>query len=131
MKIEQFEDIEIWQEARKLTQIVFKISSSWQFNKDFRFRDQIRAAAGSIMDNTAEGYGRGGNREFINFLSIAKGSNEEVRSQSYRAYDFNYIDKDTIDELLALTNKISGKISRLIQYLKNSSQKGPKFNSGK
>ena len=131
MKIEQFEDIEIWQEARKLTQIVFKISSSWQFNKDFRFRDQIRAASGSIMDNTAEGYGRGGNREFINFLSIAKGSNEEVRSQSYRAYDFNYIDKDTIDELLELTNKISRKISSLIQYLKNSSQKGPKFNTGK
>lgn len=78
MKIERFEDLEIWQEARELCKFIFKITNIEPFVNDYKFRDQIRAAGGSIMDNIAEGFGRGGNREFINFLSIAKGSNYEV-----------------------------------------------------
>lgn len=129
MRIERFEDIEIWQDSRELTKIIFKISSVGPFSKDFRFRDQIRAASGSIMDNIAEGFGRGGNKEFINFLSIAKGSNDEVRSQSYRAYDVEYIDQEILSQLLEITDKISRKTNSLIQYLKQSDQKGPKFSS--
>ncbi len=127
MKIERFEDLEIWQEARELCKLIFKITSLEPFVKDYKFRDQIRSASGSIMDNIAEGYGRGGNREFINFLSIAKGSNDEVRSQSYRALDFEYINNDTLIELLESTDKISRKSSSFIQYLKNSEFKGSKF----
>ena len=88
MKIERFEDLEIWQEARELCKYIFFITSSDPFNKDYKFRDQIRASSGSIMDNIAEGFERGGNKEFGQFLFIAKGSCAEVRSQSYRAFDF-------------------------------------------
>jgi four helix bundle protein len=127
MKIERFEDLEIWQEARELCKLVYKITSIEPFVKDYKFRDQIRAASGSTMDNIAEGFGRGGNRELINFISISKGSNDEVRSQSYRAFDFEYINNDTLIELLEFTDKISRKSSSFIQYLKNSEFKGSKF----
>jgi four helix bundle protein len=128
MKIERFEDLEIWQDARELSKLVFRITSMEPFIKDFRFRDQIRAATGSVMDNIAEGFGRGGNREFVNFLSIAKVSNDEVRSQSYRAFDFKFIDESTLNNLLESTDKISKKSSNLIKYLNSSAIKGPKFN---
>jgi len=79
MKIERFEDLEIWIEARELCKSVFSITEKEPFNRDFKFRDQIRASSGSIMDNIAEGFERGGNKEFIQFLSIAKGSCGETR----------------------------------------------------
>ena len=129
MKIERFEDLEIWQEARELCKFVFEISSIEPFSKDYRFRDQMRAAGGSIMDNIAEGFGRGGNKELINFISIAKGSNEEVRSQAYRAFDFKYIGEETLNKLLERTDKISRQSNSFIQYLKKSTLKGPKFNA--
>ena len=127
MNITCFEDIEIWQEARELCKLVFKITSIEPFSKDFRFRDQIRAACGSIMDNIAEGFGRGGNKEFINFLSIAKGSIDEVRSQVHRAFDFNYISKEEYDDLVLKTLRISKKTTSFIYYLRKSNRKGPKF----
>ena len=127
MKIERIEDLEIWLEARELCKLVFRITSEGPFSRDFRFRDQIRDSSGSIMDNIAEGFGRGGNREFINFLSIAKGSDDETRSQSYRAFDYQYINDEILDELLERTERISKKISSFIQYLKKSEYKGPKF----
>lgn len=127
MKIERFEDLEIWIEARELCRFIFRITSEGLFSKDFKFRDQIRGSSGSIMDNIAEGFGRGGNKEFINFLSIAKGSDDETRSQSYRAFDFEYITEEILSELLERTDKLSRKISSFIQYLKKSDYKGPKF----
>ena len=127
MKIERFEDLEIWQEARELCKYTFSITSSQPFNKDFRFRDQIRASSGSVMDNISEGFERGGNKEFGQFLFIAKGSCAEVRSQSYRAFDFKYITKETLEELLERTDKISRKTANLIQHLKQSTLKGPKY----
>jgi four helix bundle protein len=127
MKIERFEDMEIWKEARELSKAIYLLSSKGSFEKDYRFRDQIRSAAGSIMDNTAEGFGRGGNKEFINFLSISKGSCEEVRSQAYRAADFGYINTDELNLLLGSTNTIARKINNLISYLKSSTHKGPKY----
>ena len=127
MTINKFEDLEIWKEARELTKIIFEITSIEPFSKDFRFRDQIRSASGSIMDNIAEGFGRGGNKEFINFLSISKGSVDEVRSQSYRAFDFNYITKETLDNLIERTLKQTKKTTNFISYLRKSDRKGPKF----
>ncbi|WP_075352555.1 four helix bundle protein [Algoriphagus marinus] len=124
--ISSFEDLEIWKLARELCFLVRKLSRKDQFSKDFRFCGQINSAAGSIMDNIAEGFERDGNREFINFLYIAKGSNGEVRSQSFRALDANFIDGNEQDEILRLTEVLKFKIQGLIQVLKNSGGKGYK-----
>ena len=127
MKIERFEDLEIWQEARELCKRIFEITSISPFCSDFKFRDQIRASSGSVMDNIAEGFERGGNKEFIQFLSVAKGSCGEVRSQSYRAFDYQYINQDILNELISRTTQLSKKISSFITYLKKSEFKGSKY----
>ena len=127
MKINRFEDLEIWKNARELSKLAHDITSVEPFSRDFRFRDQIRASVGSIADNIAEGFERGGNKEFLQFLSIAKGSCGETRSQSYRAFDFGYITKDVLNQLLDRTLVLSKQISRFMAYLKTSSFKGPKY----
>ena len=81
MAIQNFEDLEIWKEARGLTQAIYRLTRDSRFSKDFGLRDQIQRAAISIMSNIAEGFERGGNQEFIQFLYVAKGSCGEVRSQ--------------------------------------------------
>ncbi|MDY0077685.1 MAG: four helix bundle protein [Bacteroidales bacterium] len=127
MKYTSFEELPIWQKARTLSKFVFEITSEEPFNKDFRFRDQIRSSAGSIADNVAEGFERSGNKEFVQFLYIAKGSCGETRSQSYRALDFNYITQETLEQLKEKTTEISSEIAGLIKYLKNSDYKGSKY----
>ena len=127
MKIERFEDLEIWKEARILCKYIFGITVKDPFCKDFKLRDQIRTSSGSIMDNIAEGFEREGNKEFVQFLSVAKGSCGECRSQSYRAFDYQYIEQDVLDDLIIRTVQLSKKISSLITYLKKSDLKGSKF----
>jgi four helix bundle protein len=127
LKINRFEDLEIWQEAKSLCKFIFDITSKEPFNKDYRFRDQIRASSGSIMDNSAEGFERGGNKEFLQFLSVAKGSCAETRSQAYRAFDYGYISQEILDQLLDKTMTLSKQISNFMAYLKKSSYKGSKF----
>ena len=127
MNYKSFEDLEIWQNARALCQDIFIVTRNSDFNKDYRFVSQITAASGSIMDNIAEGFERGGNKEFQQFLSIAKGSCGEVRSQIYRAFDFGYIDQNTLDTLLNNVKQLSSGIYYFIQFLKNSELKGVKF----
>ena len=129
MKVTRFEDLEIWNEARELYKLVFQKTSRTPFSNDFKFRDQIRASSGSISDNIAEGFDRGGNKEFIQFLSISKGSCAEVRSQAYRAFDSNCISKEELEDLLLRTDSISKKTTSLIKYLKVSALKGPKYES--
>lgn len=125
--IKNFEELEIWQVARKLANMVFNITSKEPFAKDFRFRDQIRAASGSVMDNIAEGFERSSRLEFVNFLSIAKGSAGEVRSQLQRAFDQNYVAEIELLELLEDYKKLSSKIAGFIKYLNASTHKGQKF----
>src|SRR5690606_33995179 len=89
--INRFEDLEIWQEARRLAKVIHKISIETDLKTDFRFKEQIKSSSGSVMDNIAEGFERDGNQEFRQFLSIAKGSAGETRSQLYRVFDCEYI----------------------------------------
>jgi four helix bundle protein len=129
MNIDRFEDLEIWQEARKVCKYIFELTQKDPFCKDYKLKDQIRSSSGSIMDNIAEGFERGGNKEFIQFLSIAKGSCGECRSQSYRAHDYIYIDNEILEELVLSTTRLSKKISNLMLYLKKSPFTGHKFKS--
>jgi four helix bundle protein len=127
MKIEQFEDLEIWQESRDLCKHIFTLTSKEPFSRDFKLRDQIHGSSGSIMDNIAEGFERDGRREFIQFLSIAKGSCGETRSQSYRAFDFKYINQEELNQLLECTVRLGKRIGSFMNYLKKSTIKGSKF----
>ncbi|HBS84993.1 MAG: four helix bundle protein [Bacteroidetes bacterium GWF2_38_335] len=127
MTINHFEDLEIWQDARSLCKSINELTRIAPFCNDFRFRDQIKSSSGSIMDNIAEGFGRGGNKEFTQFLSIAQGSCSETKSQIYRAFDYEYINEATQNDLLDKTGKLSGKISNFMTYLKNSDLKGRKY----
>ena len=106
--------------ARDLCKDVYAITKDGEFHKDMRFVQQIHAAAGSIMDNIAEGYERDGNKEFINFLYIAKGSCGEVRSQIIRATDVGFIEKDTAKKLYNDSLNLSKAISKFITSLKGS-----------
>lgn len=125
--INSFEDLKVWQKARVLCQQVFEIIRNPIFSKDYKLKDQINASSGSIMDNVAEGFGRQGNNEFINFLTIANGSAMEVKSQLYRALDRDYITKAKFDELSLLVEEITKMIFGLIIYLGKSDFKGQKF----
>ncbi len=127
MGVRCFEDLEIWKMSRVFCNDVFRITNYEQFSKDFRMKDQIKASSGSIMDNIAEGFERSGNKEFIQFLYIAKGSCGESRAQLYRALDFNYISNKKFELLKEKAIKISQAISNLIKYLKQSEMKGDKF----
>ena len=127
-EIHKIEDLRVWQNARVLCKTIYTLTHKEDFEKDFRFVQQIRAAAGSIMDNIAEGYGRGGNKEFIQFLSIAKGSTQEVLSQLYRAYDVQHITEQEFIETKQLLNTISVMLHNLIERLKQSDIKGSKYN---
>jgi four helix bundle protein len=96
--IKKFQDLEVWQLARALNQAIFDLICGDAFVKDYALKDQINRSSGSIMDNIAEGFERGGNREFIQFLSIAKGSAAEVRSQLYRAMDRKYLEASQFEK---------------------------------
>lgn len=125
--ITRFEDLEIWQEARRLAKLIHLMAIETDLKNDFRFRDQIKASSGSVMDNIAEGFERNGNIEFRQFLSIAKGSAGETRSQLYRTLDCNYINQEKFDVLKTDYENLSGKINNFITYLNKKDFKGTKF----
>src|SRR5262247_3110688 len=100
MAVKNFEDLNVWKQARQLTQEVYRLTKTEKFVKDFGRRDQIRRAAISVMSINAEGFERGGNQEFVQFLYVAKASCGEVRSQLYAAMDQNYLDQKVVGDLL-------------------------------
>jgi four helix bundle protein len=123
----KFEDLEIWKEARILSKEIHLISLNTDLKTDYKLKAQIKASSGSVMDNIAEGFERDGNLEFRQFLSIAKGSAGETRSQLYRLLDYGYIDSNKFEELKNRYEGLSGKIKNFINYLNKKEFKGNKF----
>ena len=127
-KIKQFEDLEVWNNARKVANLIYDITSIGQFSQDYGLRDQIRRAAVSVFSNIAEGFERDNNKEFIQYLTIAKGSCGEVRAQLIFAIDHEYI---TIKEFEIIKEKLletSRQLSGFIKYLRTSDLRGRKHN---
>lgn len=125
--IEKFEDILAWQKARELTRLIYRASRQKEFAKDFALRDQIRSAAISMTSNIAEGFERGGTKEFIQFLGHSKGSCGEVRSQLYIALDEAYITQPEWQELHNRCLEVSRLLDGFIKYLRQTEIKGRKF----
>ena len=126
-KVRSFEELNIYQQARDLTNKIYQITKDGSFARDYGLVDQIRRASVSIMSNIAEGFERGTNNEFIQFLFIAKGSCGEVRTQLTIAFDQKYIEESAYTNLVEQCRCISGMINNLIEYLKGSIFKGSKF----
>lgn len=126
-KIEKFEDILTWQKARELTREIYRFSRQGEFAKDFALRDQIRRAVISITSNIAEGFERGGTKEFVQFLGYAKGSSGEVRSQLYVALDESYLKEQEWQNLHNRCLEISRLLDGFIKYLQQTEIKGRKF----
>ena len=125
--VTRFKDLEVWQLARELENKIFILTKNTHLSRDFSLRDQMNKSSGSIMDNIAEGFGRASRFEFAQFLSIAKGSANELQSQLYRCLDRGYVSHIDFEKLYSLGDHICGKISTLIKYLNNSNIKGQKF----
>jgi four helix bundle protein len=125
--IKKFEDLTCWQKARELDRLVYKISRNGNFGKDFGLRDQIRRASVSVMSNIAEGFERGGDKEFVQYLSNAKGSSGEVRCQLYAALDESYLNDAEFQELYQRSEEVSRMISGFMTYLQRSDLRGSKY----
>lgn len=119
-KITRFEDIEAWQDARVLAKDIYKMTSAW---KDFSLRDQMRRASVSIMANIAEGYARGSNKEFAQFMFFSKASASELQSHLYLSLDLNYISKENFEYVYEQLDKIQRKLSSFIKILRYNAQR--------
>ncbi|MFH1368401.1 MAG: four helix bundle protein [Elusimicrobiota bacterium] len=122
-----FEGLIVSQEARKLVNHICQITGNEAFRKDFSLKDQIRRASVSVLSNIAEGFERGSNTEFIQYVYIAKGSCAEVRAQLMIASDQRYIDNDIYTGISDTCRKLSCMVNNLIKYLKDSKYPGHKY----
>src|SRR5690606_13734708 len=125
--VKQFEDLDIWKMAFAFCQWLNTVVETTNLKSDFALKNQIERSSGSAMDNIAEGFGRQGNREFINFLFIAKASSDESRSQLYRIHMKGYISDDEFEEKKKYLLTLSKKITSFISYLKDSDHRGWHF----
>ncbi|MCK4620884.1 MAG: four helix bundle protein [Desulfuromonadales bacterium] len=121
MKIERFEDIQSWQEARLLVRDVYTFLRDCN---DRGFKDQMQRAVVSIMSNIAEGFERGGNKEFVYFLTVSRGSLAEVKSLSYAGFDLGFIGSEQLETIKDRTRKLNGLLNGFISYLKNNQRTG-------
>jgi four helix bundle protein len=127
MTVKNLEELNVYNRARELTNEIYEITRKTPFSKDYGLVDQIRRASVSIMSNIAEGFERGTNKEFVQFLFIAKGSCGEVRAQLSIAFDQKYIDEKSYKALFDKCSRTSGMIGNLIKYLKGSKYQGAKY----
>jgi len=127
MTVKCFEDLQIWKDAPRLTNRIYKATKGHAFSKDYGLSDQIRRAPVSIMSNIAEGYERGGNQELLQFLSIAKGSCGEVRCQLYVVFDQGYVEGKECEILIDEFKKLSIMINNFMKYIKGAPYKGTKY----
>jgi four helix bundle protein len=126
-RIKKFEELEAWKKARDMGKAIYPVTSTGSFSRDFGLRDQIRRAGVSAMSNIAVGFERGGDKEFRQFLAVAKGSVGEVKSQLYVALDAGFLTAKAFDDLYALATETSRLIAGLMRYLKDSDFKGVKY----
>ncbi|MFN8206630.1 MAG: four helix bundle protein [Bacteroidales bacterium] len=124
--VKRFEDLETWKLSREICKDVFRLCQKPEISRDFSLQDQMKRSSGSIMDNIAEGFERGGNKEFMHFLYIAKGSSGELRSQLYRALDRNFLSQEEFEAIKERVLCESNSLGKLIVYLKTSEYKGHK-----
>lgn len=123
MKIEKFEEMKVWQEARTFCSSIYKLTSKGNFVKDYGMKDQIQRASISIITNISEGFERDSNNEFVKFLNYSKGSAGEVRALLYIALDLNYISELEFKENYLKSISIITQLSNFIKYLKAASTK--------
>jgi four helix bundle protein len=124
------EDMEVWKKSMVLTNGIYKITNQPVFSRDYYLVNQLRKSSVSIASNIAEGFERDGNKEFINFLYIAKGSCGELRCQLYIAKDQQYLQADSFQEMYNLATEISVSLNKLIKYLQETDYKGIKYKNG-
>ncbi len=125
----RFEDLEAWKKARELNRRVYRLTREGPITRDFGLCDQMRRASVSVMCNIAEGFERGGRKEFLQFLSVAKGSVGELRAQLVAALDAPYIEQATFDDLVSLAIEVSRIIAGLMRYLQTCDVPGPKYHA--
>jgi len=125
--VKRFEDLEAFQMARELTKQLYRVTGTGRFARDYGLRDQITRAAISVMSNVAEGFERGGDKEFLQFLSLAKGSCGEIRAQLYVGIDQGYIDERQFTTLVDQASRIGRALAGLMKYLRESQFRGSKF----
>jgi four helix bundle protein len=117
--ISRFEELPVWQTARRLARFIFKITNRGKFSKDFALRDQIRRASISVMSNIAEGFEHETQAQFITYLGRAKGSAGEIRCQLYISQDLEYISNEEFRELNQLSVECSKQLYGFIKYLRS------------
>ena len=125
--IQKFEDLKVWKKARELSRKIYPLTFVETICSDFRFKDQIRGSLGSIMDNIAEGFGRGSRLGFISGLNISRGETDELKSQLYRSLDNKYFSNDQFTEFYNLADEVTKMNTSLITYLNTSKIKGQRF----
>jgi len=125
--VKRFEDLEAFQMTRELTRQLYRVTGTGRFARDYGLRDQITRAAISVMSNVAEGFERGGDKEFLQFFSLAKGSCGEIRAQLYVGIDQGYIDEQQFTTLVDQASRIGRALAGLMKYLRESQFRGSKF----
>ena len=125
--IENFEDIEAWRSSREVNKLICAITANEKFSRDFALTNQMRRASISVLSNIAEGFERGGDKEFVQFLSVAKGSCGEARAQLYIALDQHYISAAEFDSISNKLSETGRLISGLMKYFLESDLRGSKF----